>query len=127
MLNAPLDQFDPTIAGSFASDPPPRFARLLGEIAADVRRDSLSVQLPLMAETDQRELLTQIAVPTLLIWGEIDARSPLSVAREFEQRIPTATLVVIPQAGHLSNLDQPERFNDAVRQFCRGHPPRQAI
>ena len=127
MLSAPRDEFSPTLSGSFAGDPPPRFVRLVSEIAADVRRESLEIQLPVMAETDQRDLLPHIAVPTLLIWGELDARSPLSVAREFERAIPETSLVVIPQAGHLSNLEQPERFNDAVRRFCRAHPPRQRI
>ena len=79
-----------------------------------------------MAEADQRDLLPRIAVPTLLIWGELDARSTLSVARQFEQAIPDAKLVVIPGAGHVSNLEQPEAFNDAVREFCRTHPPRSA-
>jgi len=65
-------------------------------------------------------------MPNLLIWGESDARSPLSVARQFEQRIPDAQLVVIPGAGHVSNLEQPEQFNEAVRQFCRAHSPRPA-
>ena len=79
-----------------------------------------------MAEADQRDLLPRIAVPTLLIWGELDARSPLSVARQFEEAIPDAKLVVIPGAGHVSNLEQPEPFNDAVREFCRAHSPRSA-
>ena len=61
-----------------------------------------------MAEADQRDLLPHIAVPTLLIWGELDARSPLSVARQFEQAIPDAKLVVIPGCGHVSNLEQPD-------------------
>ena len=78
----------------------------------------------MMAETDQRDLLPRITVPTLLIWGELDARSPLSVARQFEQAIPDTKLVVIPDAGHVSNLEQPERFNEAVREFCRAHRPR---
>jgi pimeloyl-ACP methyl ester carboxylesterase len=51
----------------------------------------------------------------------LDVRSPLSVAREFEQAIPDAKLVVIPAAGHVSNLEQPEQFNDAVREFCRAY------
>ena len=60
-------------------------------------------------------------MPTLLIWGELDARSRLSVARQFEQAIPDTKLVVIPRCGHLSNLEQPQQFNDAVREFCRAH------
>ena len=50
-----------------------------------------------MAETDQRDLLPRITVPTLLIWGEQDVRSPLSVARQFEHAIPDTKLVVIPR------------------------------
>ena len=74
-----------------------------------------------MADTDQRDLLPLIAVPTLLIWGALDARSPLGVARQLEHAIPETELVVIPGCGHVSNLEQPERFNAAVRAFCRAH------
>jgi pimeloyl-ACP methyl ester carboxylesterase len=71
--------------------------------------------------------LPRIAVPTLLIWGELDARSPLSVARQFEEAIPHSKLVVIPRCGHVSHLEQPERFNEAVREFCRHHSPRRTL
>jgi pimeloyl-ACP methyl ester carboxylesterase len=70
-----------------------------------------------MAEADLREMLPDVAVPTLLIWGDQDVRSPLSVARQFEEAIPDARLVVIPDCGHVSNLQQPDRFNEAVRDF----------
>lgn len=118
MLAAPAAEFDPTLPGLFAAGPPAEFVPLLGEIAAAVRPASLERQLVLMAEADQRDVLPHIEVPTLLIWGELDARSPLTVARQFEQAIPGASLVVIPGAGHVSNLEQPERFNAAVREFC---------
>ena len=126
MLAAPADEFDPTLPGLFAGDPPAEFLRLLEEMAADVRPESMRTALLVMAEADQRDLLPRIAVPTLLIWGELDARSPLSVARQFEDAVPDARLVVIPGAGHVSNLEQPELFNDAVREFCRAHSPRSA-
>jgi len=126
MLAAPADEFDPTLPGLFAGDPPAEFLRLLEEMAADVRPESMRTALLVMAEADQRDLLPRIAVPTLLIWGELDARSPLSVARQFEDAVPDAKLVVIPGAGHVSNLEQPELFNDAVREFCRAHSPRSA-
>jgi pimeloyl-ACP methyl ester carboxylesterase len=119
MLAAPAEEFDPTLPGLFAGDPPAEFVPLLEEIAADVRPESLRTQLLVMAEADQRDLLPRIAVPTLLIWGELDARSPLDVAHQFEQAIPDTTLVVIPGSGHVSNLEQPEQFNEAVREFCR--------
>lgn len=125
-LTVPAEEFDPARAlpGWFAADPPAAFLPLLEEIAADVRPASVSTALSVMAEADQCDLLPHIAVPTLLIWGELDARSPLSIARQFEQAIPDATLVVIPGAGHVSNLEQPEPFNNAIREFCHAHPPR---
>ena len=123
MLAAPPGEFDPTLPGLFAGDPPAEFAALLEEVAADVRPASLEAQLLVMAGADQRDLLPRIAVPTLLIWGELDARSPLAVARQFEQAIPDATLVVLADCGHVSNLERPEQFTDAVRTFCRAHPP----
>jgi pimeloyl-ACP methyl ester carboxylesterase len=123
VLTAPAGEFDPTPPGLFAGDPPTEFLPLLEEIAADFRRESLRVEVLLMAEADQRDLLPRIAVPTLLIWGEQDVRSPLRVARQFEQAIPDATLVVIPGAGHVSNLERPDEFNDVVREFCRAHSP----
>jgi pimeloyl-ACP methyl ester carboxylesterase len=124
MLDAPPEQFDPTFPGLFAGNPPAEFVPLLKEIAAGVRPESLKTQLFVMAEADQRDLLPRIAVPTLLIWGELDTRSPLSVARQFEHAIADTKLVVIPGCGHVSNLEQPEQFNEAVREFCRAHSPR---
>jgi pimeloyl-ACP methyl ester carboxylesterase len=124
VLAAPTGRFDSAFPGLFAGDPPPQFLSLLDEMAADVRRESMQTALRVMAAADQRDLLSRVAVPTLLIWGESDARSPLSVARQFEQAIDDATLVVLPGAGHMSNLEQPEQFNTAVREFCRAHSPR---
>lgn len=121
MLDAPAHEFDPTLPGLFAGDPPAGFMPLLEAMAADVRPASLRSSLAIMAETDQRDLLRHVAVPTLLVWGEFDARSPLAVAREFEQAIPDARLVVIPGAGHVSNLERPDEFNAVVRDFCRTH------
>ena len=99
--------FDPTLPGLFAGVPPAEFVPLLEEIAADVRPDTLRTQLLVMAEADERDVLPRISVPTLLVWGKLDARSPLSVGRQFEQAIADATLVVIPGAGHVSQLEQP--------------------
>lgn len=121
-LKIVVSQFDSTPPNLFAGDPPAEFVALLEEMAADVRPESLGRSVSVMADADQRELLPQITVPTLLIWGELDARSPPSIARRFEDAIPDSELVVIPGAGHESNLERPERFNDAVRVFCRAHP-----
>ncbi len=123
MLAAPHEHFDPTLPGLFATDPPPRLVPLLSAIAADVRPATLGRQLAIMAEADLSDLLRHVSVPTLLIWGQLDARSPLTVAHQFEEAIADTRLVVIEDAGHLSNLERPERVNDAVREFCRAHAP----
>ncbi len=66
---------------------------------------------------DAHDLLAQIAVPTLVLVGEQDALTPPTVAQEYAAQIPGAQFVVIPQAGHLSNLEQPEAFFQALQQF----------
>ena len=118
------ERYDPP--GLFAGDPPSEFACLLEEMTSAVRPECLWAQLSVMAHADQRDLLPRIIVPSLLIWGDSDARSPLGVARQFQETIPEAELVVIPGAGHVSNLEQPGLFNDALRRFCRAHPPKSA-
>ena len=126
ILAAPHEHLDPTLPGLFASDPPSEIVPLLSAIAADVRPATLRRQLAIMAEADLSDLLPHIAVPTLLIWGEADARSPLSVAYQFQEAIADTKLVLIEGAGHLSNLERPERVNDVVRDFCRAHAPHRA-
>jgi pimeloyl-ACP methyl ester carboxylesterase len=121
MLAAPRAELDLTFPGLFHGAPPARFVPLLADITADVRPATLARELDIMAEADLSDLLPRIAVPTLLIWGRQDTRSPLAVARQFEDAIPDATLVVIEDAGHMSSLERPELVNDAVRAFCRAH------
>ena len=123
MLDAAPEDFDPTLPGLFAGEPPAQFAALLRDMEADVRPDSMRTALLIMAETDLNAVLPTISVPTLLIWGELDIRSPLRIARQFEQAIPSAKLVLIPACGHVTNLERPLEFNRAVREFCRRHSP----
>ncbi|MEU5986634.1 alpha/beta hydrolase [Streptomyces sp. NPDC047434] len=122
MLAVPDGGFDPTLPGLFAGDPPAAYVPLLDAMAAAVRPETLRTQLSVMAVTDQRDLLPTVSVPTLLLWGEQDARSPLAVARQFQKAIPDTELLVIPGAGHISNLERPAEFNRAVRNFCQAHP-----
>jgi pimeloyl-ACP methyl ester carboxylesterase len=109
----------PTFPGLFAAHPPDEVIEVLDAVAADVRRESVRVALAAMAEADLTDVLPTIAVPTLLLWGELDARSPLGVAHAFARAIPHAELAIIPGAGHMSNLERPAEFNAAVRAFCR--------
>lgn len=70
------------------------------------------------ADMDTRDPLPRIAVPTLVMWGDDDRRSPIHVAEQLAGAIPKAELAIIPHAGHLSNMEQPDVLNAKVRCFC---------
>lgn len=72
-----------------------------------------------MAERpDSVPLLKQITCPTQIIVGELDQATPPSDARIMAGQIPSARLAVIPQAAHLTNLEQPEAFNQIIANFA---------
>jgi pimeloyl-ACP methyl ester carboxylesterase len=66
-----------------------------------------------------RDVLPSINVPTLLVYGEVDVRAPMTVAEDLHAAIPGSKLVVLPDAGHVCNTEAPEAFNRAVRSFLR--------
>jgi pimeloyl-ACP methyl ester carboxylesterase len=66
---------------------------------------------------DVRDVLPHIDVPTLLVYGDRDVRAPLTVAEALQAAISCSRLVVLPDAGHLCNIEAPNEFNDAVRDF----------
>ena len=45
----------------------------------------------------------------------------MNIAEQFQDTIPNADLEVIANAGHLSNMEQPEEFNAQVRRFCQSN------
>jgi pimeloyl-ACP methyl ester carboxylesterase len=71
-----------------------------------------------MAERpDSVPLLKQITCPTQIIVGELDQATPPAEAKLMADQIPNAHLAIIPQAAHLTNLEQPEPFNHIVANF----------
>ena len=68
---------------------------------------------------DSSDMLQTIRVPTLVIVGSEDQLTPLPVARSLAGRIAGAKLEVILGAGHISNLENPAAFNEALRKFLR--------
>ncbi len=56
-------------------------------------------------------------VPTLVVVGSEDAATTSGDARELAATIPGADLVILPGSGHMSNWEDPEGFNRAVRVF----------
>lgn len=66
--------------------------------------------------------LPEIAVPTLLIWGENDTATPIADARKMERMIPDAGLVSFPGCGHYSFLDNPSQFHAVLNSFLCSRP-----
>ena len=62
--------------------------------------------------------IEEIRAPTLVVTSEDPLYSP-DIARDMVRRIPGARLAVIPDAGHLSNLEQPDAFNRVVLEFLQ--------
>ncbi len=72
----------------------------------------------MLSQVDDRVIqsLPDISVPTLVLVGE-DDEAFIAPTDYMAFKIPGATRVTIKGAGHASNIDQPQAFNDAVRQF----------
>jgi pimeloyl-ACP methyl ester carboxylesterase len=71
---------------------------------------------------DSTPLLDSLDKPALVIVGEDDEVTPPEVAADMERRLPNARLAVIPKAGHLSNLEEPDAFNAELRSFLETLP-----
>lgn len=65
------------------------------------------------------ERLAEVKKPALIIVGEDDHGTPVAASKAMHQRIPGSRLVVLPSAAHLSNLEQPEAFNNALIEFLQ--------
>jgi pimeloyl-ACP methyl ester carboxylesterase len=96
--------------------PPELVDELLG-IMGDIHPGGTRTMLHAMAAADLRDVLPLIEVPTLLLWGELDARSPLRVAEELHAATPGSELEMLPDAGHFASGERPDEFNAAVRRF----------
>jgi pimeloyl-ACP methyl ester carboxylesterase len=71
------------------------------------------------SRADSTADLPSIDVPTAIIVGEADEITPRALSQTMYDAIPHATLSVLPDAGHLSNLEAPEAFDRAMRAWLR--------
>ncbi len=98
-------------------DAPPGLVHELVEIMAEVHPDGYRNAAVALGEADVQALLPSIAVPTLVVHGKDDAVVPLETGKRLTATIPGAQLCILERAGHVSNQEQPEAFNAAVRAF----------
>jgi pimeloyl-ACP methyl ester carboxylesterase len=90
----------------------PELLRETISIMSEVRAAGYAFAAMALAESDTTGILRSLNVPALLIWGDHDRITP--VWQELPQG---ARLEIIPGAGHLSYVEQPEQFNEVVRNF----------
>lgn len=75
---------------------------------------------PYMYSLTLPHLLTSVRTPTLLVWGAQDEIVPASVASQFSDALPNATLSVVEQCGHAVDMEQPEALHRLINEFCAG-------
>jgi pimeloyl-ACP methyl ester carboxylesterase len=112
------DAFEPSsMRGLFSDAMPAERAQELAAIMCETRPVGTRTMALALAEADLRNALPSIAVPTLVVCGDADERSPLSVGRQLHSAIPGSTLAVLSGLGHECYLESADTFGAEVRRF----------
>ena len=98
------------LAGPNAQHVVPEAAEAMGRIPMAGMLTALSV----LPSHDSRGILPEITIPTLVVVGADDDETPPDYSKAIVDLMPNATLVVIPGAGHLLNLEAPDAVNAAI-------------
>ncbi len=92
-------------------------ARVRRQITGNSVESIVGALNALMTRADSTPLLPTIRIPVQIIVGAEDALTPPPLSEQMHKDIPGSELVVIPGAGHMSNMEQPDAFNDALGRF----------
>ncbi|MDH4053021.1 MAG: alpha/beta hydrolase [Rubrivivax sp.] len=117
-MDALAAQLVPDMVGPGTPDRARQQARM---VMAAVPEATYRRVLAALVAFDRRAALPGIHVPTLCLAGEHDRVAPPEVLRRMAQRIPGAGFEVLPGAGHVANVEQPQAFQAAVVDFLRRH------
>jgi len=98
------------------SAPPAIFDRLVASMS-QLHKQSYLKTIAAVGTFARPLDLEKIRVPTHIVCGDEDALTPPTISREMAQRIPGAHLTIVEHAGHLTNIEQPKAFNEAVLKF----------
>lgn len=91
----------------------------LETMLSDLHPAATRTSLEAFAEADLSGTLAEVDVPTLLLYGALDVRSPRRVWQPIHEGIANSKLVVIPEIGHMVDMQAPERCNAEIRAFLR--------
>lgn len=115
---------DETIGGLVAGktkDERPEIVEGARAIALGVLPETaIAALLGMAGRSDSTPLLSTISVPTALIFGAEDAVTTVDEGKKMADAIPGSKLTIIPDAGHLANIEKPEAFNAAMLEMMRG-------
>jgi pimeloyl-ACP methyl ester carboxylesterase len=75
--------------------------------------------IAIMSRIDTTSFLHKINIPTLVLCGSFDKLTPLTVMRTMSEKIPRSEFTIIPHAGHMSPLENPECVNDLIEGFLK--------
>lgn len=95
----------------------PLTTALIAEMIEATNDDGYIAACEALRESDLRGAAKMVRVPTLIIGSEGDQSTPPALSRELAASIAGSELVVIPDAAHLSNVEQPKPFNARVARF----------
>lgn len=102
-------------------DPAMATEALVAEVLDITKDGGKCLSVLRMAKSAQRnyvaDLLPDISIPTLLVWGREDRITPLHVAYEFEEMLPDAKLVVFDNCGHVPMMERPADFNTVLASY----------
>ena len=93
--------------------------RLIKQQSPDAIRGAI---LRMMERPDSTSIVAALRVPALIVVGAEDELTPVEESRKLAEAIPGSRLEIIPGAGHLANLEQPEPFNTALVSFLSAFP-----
>ena len=86
-------------------------------IAGGLKRMDRCYGVALKRSPKLKGRLHRIKVPTLLVWGANDGIVTPDYGKAYCQSIPGAAIEIVPEAGHLPHVEQPDIFMDHVRNF----------
>lgn len=113
-------QLTPKLLGQTTLAKKPRLVKQVKEmIFATSITGIANASLGMAFREDANSLLAKISRPTLILVGEEDALTPVALSENLHRQIKNSKLTVLPQAGHLSNLENPKEFNRAVKEFLK--------
>lgn len=116
----PPEQWTPALIETLLPDgSDAELARELTTMPNDFHPAATRNSLSAFARADLRGALAKVDVPTLLIYGELDVRAPREVWAPIHDGISHSRLVLIPDVGHMVDMQAPGICNAEIRAFVR--------